>query len=623
MKNQKKRNKAKLAIRLINILFFLLLSFPVFSQASSDQQLAAQYFQSGEFDKAALYYEKLYSKKPTTFYYNYLLKCQIELKDYKSANKLIKKHMKNEPGNPIFYIDLGSLNKLEGDEDESLKNYDKVLKEMSGNANQAQALGAAFKAKEEFGYALKVYEKADKLLNGTTPFNIFIADIYLIQGEFNKAIDQYILLAEKGETYISQAQNVLAINVNFEHENNSKVDYLKSELLKKVQKDPGNEIYNEMLIWFYKQKNDYATAFIQVKALDKRKNQIDRVFQFAQECKNNDKLDIAQNAFTYIIDKGNNGNSYYVESRMELVDVLFKKVVSRGIYEETDLLALEQNYIDVLSELGRNAQTVNLVKGLAKIEAFYMQRPDSAIVLLEEALTFPGLLLKTQAEIKLDLADVLLLNGDVWESSLYYSQVEKSFKNDVIGHEAKFRNAKISYFTGDFNWARAQLDVLKKSTSKLIANDAMQLSLLISDNLTVDSLFEPLQMYSRADLKLFRNDTKGAEKTLDTLAMLYSWHSLADEIHYMRFRIAKQEKNFEKAVKELTVVSDQFSFDILADDALFNLAEIFHYYYKDEEKAAEYYKRILFDHPGSLYVIEARKRFRIIRGEGAEENSGE
>ena len=308
---------------------------------------------------------------------------------------------------------------------------------------------------------------------------------------------------------------------------------------------------------------------------------------------------------------------------MELVDVLFRKVVSRGIYEESDLASLEKNYKDVLNELGRNSQTVNLVKGLAKIEAFYLQRPDSAIVLLEEALTFPGMLLKTQAEIKLDLADVLLLSGDVWEASLYYSQVEKSFKNDVIGHEAKFRNAKISYYTGDFNWARAQLDVLKQSTSKLIANDAMQLSLLISDNLTADSLAEPLKMYSRADLKLFRNDTKGAVKTLDSLAQLYSWHSLSDEIHFMRFKIAKQEKNFEKAVKELTIVADQFSFDILADDALFNLAEIYHYYYKDEEKAAEYYKRILFDHPGSLYVIEARKRFRAIRGEKEGETTGE
>jgi tetratricopeptide (TPR) repeat protein len=308
---------------------------------------------------------------------------------------------------------------------------------------------------------------------------------------------------------------------------------------------------------------------------------------------------------------------------MELVDVLFKKVVSRGIYEQPDLLSLQKNYSDVLDELGKNAQTVSLVKGLAKIEAFYLHEPDSAILLLEEAITYPGLLLKTQAELKLDLADVLLLSGDVWEASLYYSQVEKSFKNDVIGHDAKFRNAKISYYTGDFNWAKAQLDVLKQSTSKLIANDALQLSLLISDNLTVDSLVAPLQMYSRADLMLFRNDTKGAVKTLDTLAMIYSWHSLADEIHYMRFKIAKQEHDFEKAVKELNIVADDFSYDILADDALFNLAEIYQYYYKDENKAAEYYKKILFDHPGSLYVIEARKRFRAIRGETSDPNVGE
>lgn len=612
-----------MAVRSISyIIFFILFSVAGYTQ-TSDQQLAAQYFQEGDYEKAAFYYEKLYNKNSTGFYYNYLLKCLLEMQEYKDAEKLIKKHMNKEKGNPAFYVDLGGVHELQGDKEEAEKNYQKAIKELPDNGNTAIHLANAFKNKEKYDYALQVYEKADKLLNGTFPFNLHKAEIYAIRGEHTKMIDEYLLLAERGDKYIDQAQNVLALNVNFEEVGSTKVDYLKSELIKRVQKNPSDEIYNEMLIWFYKQKNDYATAFIQVKSLDKRKNETDRVFLFAQECKNNDKLDIAQNAYQYIIDKGNNGNSYYVESRMELVDVLFRKVVSRGIYEESDLASLEKNYKDVLNELGRNSQTVNLVKGLAKIEAFYLQRPDSAIVLLEEALTFPGMLLKTQAEIKLDLADVLLLSGDVWEASLYYSQVEKSFKNDVIGHEAKFRNAKISYYTGDFNWARAQLDVLKQSTSKLIANDAMQLSLLISDNLTADSLAEPLKMYSRADLKLFRNDTKGAVKTLDSLAQLYSWHSLSDEIHFMRFKIAKQEKNFEKAVKELTIVADQFSFDILADDALFNLAEIYHYYYKDEEKAAEYYKRILFDHPGSLYVIEARKRFRAIRGEKEGETTGE
>lgn len=602
-------------LRIANIFCLVLLfNFSSYSQATSDQQLAAQYFQAGEYDKAALYYEKLYNKNQSTFYYNYLLRCLIETKEYKDAEKLIKKHMRHQENDPVFYVDLGSLAKLQGDEPEAIKNYDKAVKEVPVNAGKCIQLANAFKNKEEFDYALKVIEKGDKLLNGTYPFHANKAEIFIIKGEFNKMIDEYLLLAEKGETYLNQAQNYLANTIGFEEESNAKQDYLKGELIKRVQKNPNDEINNELLIWFYKQKGDFRTAFIQVKALDKRKNETDKVYLFAMESKNADYLDIAQDAFTYIIEKGKVGNSYYVESRMELLDVLFKKVVSRGIFQNDDLISLEKNYLDVLSELGKNSQTISLVKGLAKIEAFYLNNSKDAITLLEDALTYPGILMKSQAELKLDLADVLLLSGDIWEASLYYSQVEKAFKNDIIGHEAKFRNAKISYYTGDFNWARAQLDVLKKSTSKLIANDAMQLSLLISDNLK-DSLLEPLQMYSRADLKLFRNDTKGAIESLDSLASTYMWHSLADEIHFMRFKIAKQELNFENAVKELLIVADDFSDDILADDALFNLAEIYQYYFNDEEKAAEYYKRILFDHPGSLYVIEARKRYRRIRGE--------
>lgn len=605
-------------LKLVNILcFVLLVNVFALAQPTSDQQLAAQYFQSGEYDKAALYYQKLYDKNQTTFYYNYLLRCLTETNEFKDAEKLIKKHMKKQKDDPVFYIDLGSLYKLQGNTEDAEKNFEKAIKELPTNSGKTIQLANAFKNKEEFDYALQVLEKGDKLLNGTYPFHVNKAEIYAIKGEFTKMIDEYLLLAERGDNYLNQAQNVLANNLNFDEDDNSKQNYLKGELLKRVQKNPNDEIYNELLIWFYKQKGDFRTAFIQVKALDKRRNETDKVYLFAMESKNSDQLDVAQDAFNYIIEKGKVGNSYYVESRMELLDVLFKKVVSRGIYNQEDLTSLEKNYSDALNELGKSSQTISMVKGLAKIEAFYLNRPDTAIILLEDALTLPGILMKSQAEIKLDLADVLLLSGDIWEASLYYSQVEKAFKNDIIGHEAKFRNAKISYYTGDFFWARAQLDVLKKSTSKLIANDAMKLSLLISDNIDADSLLEPLKMYSRADLKLFRNDTKGALKTLDSLSAQFMWHKLADEIHFMRFRIAKQEHNFEKAVEELLIVADDYSSDILADDALFNLAEIYQYYFHDEEKAAEYYKRILFDHPGSLYVIEARKRYRILRGEGS------
>ena len=88
---------------------------------------------------------------------------------------------------------------------------------------------------------------------------------------------------------------------------------------------------------------------------------------------------------------------------------------------------------------------------------------------------------------------------------MYYSQVEKDFKHEVIGQEAKFKKIKIDYYTGKFNWAQAQLNILKQSTSKLIANNAMELSLLISDNLNLDTTQLTLQIYANAELLIFQN----------------------------------------------------------------------------------------------------------------------
>jgi TolA-binding protein len=193
--------------------------------------------------------------------------------------------------------------------------------------------------------------------------------------------------------------------------------------------------------------------------------------------------------------------------------------------------------------------------------------------------------------------------------------VEKDFKHDPIGHEAKFRNARIYYYTGDFEWAQAQLDVLKASTSKLISNDAMKLSLLITDNLGLDSIPDALELFAKADLLVFRNKITEAERTLDTLNKNFPWHGLADESHYLRYRMAMQQRQYDSAAVQLQIIIDQYGSDILGDDAVFKLAELYQYYFKDENKAAELYKKILFDYPGSLYVIEARKRFRQIRGD--------
>jgi tetratricopeptide (TPR) repeat protein len=252
---------------------------------------------------------------------------------------------------------------------------------------------------------------------------------------------------------------------------------------------------------------------------------------------------------------------------------------------------------------------------LAHLQAFYLNRLDESVLLLEEALAIPGAPENVKAEIKLELGDIYLFVGEVWEASLLYSQVEKAFKNDPIGHEAKLRNARLSYFIGEFEWARAQLNVLKAATSKLIANDAMELALLISDNMDPDSTYTGLSFYSRADLLQYRGQDSMALLTLDSISMLGLYHSLDDEVLYSKAGIYIRKKDFTGADTILAEIVRDYKYDILGDNALFKRAELQASALNDKEKAMELYQQLMLDYPGSLFTTEARKRYRQLRGD--------
>lgn len=600
------------------ILFIFLLIFCSQEQiyAQNDQQQAAHYFQLGDYEKAAVFYEKLYNKEQSDYYYRNLLKCFTELKQHKESEKLIKRQQKKYPGNLKYYVDLGVLYKSTGDEQKAKKEFENALKELTSIRNQITTLAYAFRDAGEAEYAIKTLEKGKKLSNDLLNFHLEKAEIYNMQGKTVEMVNEYLDFADLNHNNFTAIENTLITAVNFEDPENPKVEILRVELLKRVQKYPDNQIYSELLIWFFQQKGDLNSAFIQIKAIDKRaKEDGNRVYNFGLICKSNQNYDLAIKCFEYIIAEKGKNSFYYIESKIDLAEVLFYKITTIGIYQQSDLITLENSYQSTLTELGKNAATINLLKGLAKIRAFYLHNIDGAIEILYEALQIPGLNKSTEAHCKMELADILILQGDIWEASLLFSQVEKDFKHDPIGHEAKFRNARISYYTGDFAWAQAQLDVLKASTSKLISNDAMQLSLLITDNMGMDTMPDAMLLFAEAELFLFQNKFDDAFKKLDELAARFPWHALADEQHYLRYKIWMKKNNYEEAAKELEIIINDFGSDILADDAIFKLAELQQFYFKNEEKAAELYKKLLFDQPGSLYVVEARKRFRILRGE--------
>ncbi len=328
----------------------------------------------------------------------------------------------------------------------------------------------------------------------------------------------------------------------------------------------------------------------------------------------NGNYGVAIKAYEFIIAKGTE-SYYYYNSRIELLNVSFLKITSAYNYSVQDILNLEKTYLSTIGELGKTSSTVPLLKNLAHLQAFYLNKTNEAIDLLKETIEIKNVSPSVIAECKIELADILLFTGDVWEATLIYSQVEKAFKNEPIGFDAKLKNAKLFFYIGEFDWAKAQLDVLKASTSKLISNDAMELSLLISDNIDYDSSTVPLAMYSRADLLSFRNQDDQAILLLDSIALLFPNHPISDEILYKKAQIKLKNGAFNEADTLLKLLISEYPNDILADKALFQLAGLYETHFNDKNKAMEYYQKIITDYPSSLYSVDARKKYRILRGD--------
>jgi hypothetical protein len=371
----------------------------------------------------------------------------------------------------------------------------------------------------------------------------------------------------------------------------------------------------EMLLWLSVQRKDFEIAFIQAKSLDTRFNEGGMlVFSIANLSLSNKNYDIAIEAFNYLVKKGPS-NPFYTESLTGTLQAKFLRITEGYNYGIKDLQSLKQEYETALKELGRNARTVILMRDLAHLQAFYLNELDESVQLLEEAININNVPEDLKAGIKLELGDIYLFVGEVWEASLLYSQVEKAFKNDPTGHEAKFRNARLSYYIGEFTWAKAQLDVLKAATSKFIANDAMELSLLISDNMDPDSTYTGLLLYSRADLLIYRGQDNLAMVTLDSIKMLGLSHPLDDEVLFSKAGIYIREKDYLNADSVLNKIVKDYKDDILADNALFKRAELQAGVLNNKEKAMSLYEQLMLEYPGSLFTTESRKRFRQLRGD--------
>ncbi|MFC2107244.1 hypothetical protein ACFLRY_02795 [Bacteroidota bacterium] len=584
------------------------------SRDTEKEILASQYYRNREYAKALVLYRELYESNPQQYYYSFYIYCLIQVQEFDEAIKIAKKQVRTNPGMLKYYVDLGYLYNANDEIKKANKQFSKAIELLPANVYKVKELANAFYMRSLMDKAIMTYMKGREMLGAEYSFSMELANLYKVSGNYKAMIIELLNEAEEKPEAAERVKSLLQTQLYSDYEDSFR-DLLWEELMRRNQKDADNPVFSEYLLWLSIQDKDFEYALIQAKSLDKRYNEDgNRVFNLGRLCINNQDYNTAVEAFTYLTEKGDH-NIYYLSALIGKMKAKYLNLITGFGYEEKDLYELQDEYELTINTYGKFPETIQLMRDLAQLQAYYLNKQDEAIALLEEVVKIPNSPQEQIAECKLDLADMYLFTGEVWEATLLYSQVEKAFKHEPIGHLAKLKNARLTYYIGEFEWAKAQLDVLKAATSKLIANDAMQLSLLIGDNLDADSAMRGLMYFAKAELLSYQNKDDLALQTLDSIYDVNLMHPLFDEVLYKKADIMIKNNDFEAADSLLNRIVVNFTYEILADDALFLRAKLQEEHFANKELAMELYQKLLMDYSGSLFTVEARKRFRKLRGD--------
>lgn len=613
-----------------------LLSFPSLAQDQGDIQLANEYLVKGEKQKALEMYRELV-KKPANLplVHNNYINTLIDLAQYKEAEDYLKKNLKKEPGQPLYQLDLGLVMIRSGEEQKADKYLRDLIEEFKVNPGRVKMISDYFMARSLFDYATLAFLESRAELGNPNLYCLELATLYRIKGEKEKMAAEYLSYATQNVGNIQYIKNVLQVLLAKQEE----LEILEKLLYEKVQKAPDDEVYTDLLIWVTLQQRNFRSAFIQARAFDKRyKTDGDRCMEVAQVALDNKDFDQAANIFHYVTVNFSRGENF---QNAQLGYIRAREARMRETYpiNRDSVISLVKAYKNFINQNPQQPVALEAARNVAVVQSDYLQQTDTAIHQLTKLIANPYASVYLKSKAKLDLADMYIIKEEPWESALLYAQVEKTQKENSIAYEAKLKNAKLSYYRGDFQLAQEHLDILKEATTREIANDAMELSLRIKENIAMDSAGLALKEYARVELLLRQNRIEEASTILAQIQQgvsstqlskedcflqnaqatdcrqTYSNYAIKDDCYWLESKINLQQNKPEQALALLQKILEEYPNDVLADDAFFTIGEIYQRYLNDSAKAMEQYQNLMVQFPGSVYVAEARKRFRELRGD--------
>ncbi|MFD0977090.1 tetratricopeptide repeat protein [Salinimicrobium gaetbulicola] len=586
--------------------FFLLFSYAGFAQS---EQLAKNYFDRGDFKKAQNIYERLFEDQPhsPSIFFGLIATYQ-QLENFKKAEELLKFKLNNTANAPYYLVELGHNYELQQNKEQAEQFYNEALRAIESRPNYALSIAQTFEKYSLLNKAVSAYELGMKG-NPDAEYNIQLARLYGEQGEIEKMFSNYIEVLGNNPQLLPGVSRIYGQFITDDPGNEANVIF-RTLLLKKLQEDQ-NILFNEMLSWLFIQQKDFKKAFLQEKAIYRRSQQgLGAIMRLTMLANEEGQNDTALEVLDFIIAEAPQEEVKLQAHQLKLN--ILKHTLPKKKYPE-----IIEAYQQLFDSYGTGLKTLSLHIDYANFLAFNMGKNEEGEAVLK---TFFDEDLKKfeEAALKMALADILVLDEKFNQALIYFTQVQNLVENDVVAQMARFKVAKTSYYKGDFKWANIQLDVLKSATSQLIANDAMELSLLISENSLEDSTQTALKKYARADLMAFQEKKEQAIQELDSILTHHKGEKIEDDALLKQALLFEETEEYEKAEANYLKIIQHYQKGVLADNAYFRLAELYLGKLQQPEKAQDFYEKIIFNYADSIYFVDARKKFRQLRGDEIE-----
>lgn len=589
------------------LLILVLLPFIGLAQQNNDSQLAYTYYRNKEYEKAAQLFMQLYERTKSANYLDYHVICLINGKMYDQAEEVLKKYLKTDGKNKDFLVNLGYIYEQQGKFKKSEEYYERAVKSLIPQNGDIVNLANKFRNIREYGWAIRTYLRGQELLKKPTAFLRELGDNYLMERDYENMMDLFIrdLEMKPGDLNTITSQLNFARSYDIINNVDAVIERKLDEVLRQADHHP---VFDEFAIWYNLQIRRYEQALEHATNLNRKaKGKLGSYIQIARNALTDGKYDLATIAYNRVLEQGKDSNDFYQTARKEILNSEHTRMLAQSAPQES-FRKLATQCEEYMQEYKYTQDNLDIAILLSDLYAYRLQQPDSADAVLERSIRTGRLNLNKQSLLKSKRADLLTFMDNPWEATILYTQIEKSNPNNDIGYEAKLKKAQLAYYSGDLVWARAQFDVLKGATSKLISNDAIEMAHFIRMNYEEEGENEELERLARAEYLILKQQNDQALAALDSLTTS-ELPGVADRAVLQKSKLLHNLKRTEEAIRLLEQLKEESEQTYIRAKAIMELAAL-KTELQDTEGARELYKLLVSEYSGSVYSVEAGRLYR-------------